>query len=162
MTPTAPNRHLAQINIGRLVADKDDPRVAEFMDNLERVNRLAERSPGYVWRFTDDTGVAATEVSFDGVDPRYIANLSVWESAEALEAFVFNTLHRRFYAKRAAWFEPLETPHFAMWWVAPGHRPSLEEGRARLERLRAEGPSEHAFGWSDLADARLWRERRCA
>jgi hypothetical protein len=52
--------------------------------------------------------------------------------------------------------------HFVMWWVAPGHRPSLEEGLARLDHLRAKGDSDHAFGWSYLKEATRWRSDGCA
>ena len=30
--------HLAQLNVGRLVAPTDDPRVKEFMDTLDMIN----------------------------------------------------------------------------------------------------------------------------
>lgn len=42
--------HLAELNIGTLHYPQDDPRVAEFMNNLDLVNGLAERAPGFVWR----------------------------------------------------------------------------------------------------------------
>ena len=86
--------HLAQLNIGRLVAPTDDPRVAAFMANLDRVNALAERSPGFVWRFQDDSGNATAVRPF--ADPDLLVNMSVWESAEALERFVWNTVHKHF------------------------------------------------------------------
>ena len=38
--------HLAELNIGKFKYPTTDPRMAEFMDNLDRVNALAERSPG--------------------------------------------------------------------------------------------------------------------
>lgn len=34
------NHQLAELNIGRLVAATDDPGVAEFMDNLDRIHGL--------------------------------------------------------------------------------------------------------------------------
>ena len=50
--------HLAQLNVARLRAPLDDPLIADFVDNLERVNALGERSPGYVWRLQTDEGDA--------------------------------------------------------------------------------------------------------
>ena len=41
--------HLAEINIGRLLAPTNDPKVAEFMANLDRVNGLGKRMPGFEW-----------------------------------------------------------------------------------------------------------------
>ncbi|MEL6317535.1 MAG: DUF3291 domain-containing protein [Pseudomonadota bacterium] len=159
---SGPRTHLAQLNVGRLAADKDDPSLAEFMDNLDRVNGLAERSEGFVWRYVGDSGCAAEDAPYDPEDPRVIVNLSVWESVEALERFVWMTLHKRFYAKRGAWFTPMKSPHFVMWPVAKGAVPTLEEAKARLEELRAHGPSARAFGWETAPGARLWREARCA
>src|SRR5262249_794827 len=77
---------LAQLNIGRLRYDVGDPRMAEFIDNLALVNGLAERSPGFVWRYQDDSGSAIDTRPFDG-DPRMAINLSVWDSVESLERF---------------------------------------------------------------------------
>ena len=54
-------------------------------------------------------------------------NLSVWESVEALETFVWNTVHARFYNAKASWFDKADEPHFVMWTIPAGHIPSLEE-----------------------------------
>ncbi|GGF52254.1 hypothetical protein GCM10011319_12160 [Mameliella alba] len=45
--------HLAEFNIGILRYDWEDPRIAEFSDNLDRVFAVAERSPGYVWHMAE-------------------------------------------------------------------------------------------------------------
>ena len=157
---TDPGRHLAQLNIGRLVADTDDPRVAAFMGALYRVNDIGKRSPGFVWMMegSGEPGRGNTDVKIDG-DPRFVANLTVWRDVESLEAFVWNTVHRQFYERRAEWFEVLGGMHFVMWWVPEGHRPSLKEALARLEHLRAYGDSDHAFAWTHAKEARLWRTR---
>ena len=151
--------HLAQINIGRLLYRQDDPRVAEFMNNLDRVNTAAERMPGFVWRLKDASGNATSISAYD--DPELLINMSVWESAETFETFVWQTVHARFYKRRAGWFEQLAAPHFAMWWIEPGHIPTPGEGRARLVHLALHGSSDHAFAWEGLASAKLWREARC-
>jgi hypothetical protein len=49
-----------------------------------------------------------------------------------------------------------------MWWVPDGHRPTLDEALERLEHLKQNGASEHAFGWDYIKEARLWKERSCA
>ena len=155
--------HLAQLNVGRLVAAPGDPRVAEFMDAIDRVNAVGKRSPGFVWMMEGSgaPGTGNTETRLDG-DTRFISNLTVWEDVTSLERFVFDTIHRRFYERRAEWFELLEGQHFAMWWVPAGHRPTLDEGLSRLDHLKTYGPSDHAFGWSHLKDARLWQSGGCA
>jgi len=141
--------HLAELNVGRLLAPTDDPRVAEFMDNLDRINGLGKRMPGFQWMMEGSEGTGNTEAKIDG-DPQYVSNLSVWESIETLETFVWRTIHKQFYRDRAKWFEVLGEQHFVMWWVTPGHRPTLEEALARLEHLNRHGDSDHAFGWAYL------------
>jgi hypothetical protein len=49
-----------------------------------------------------------------------------------------------------------------MWWVPAGRRPTMQEAIARLEHLKAHGPSEQAFGWESLVSAQLWKTARCA
>lgn len=155
-------QHLAQLNIGRLVAPTDDPRVADFMRALDAVNGVGKRSPGFVWMMegSGEPGQGNTDTKLDG-DAQFVANLTVWEDAQALEQFVWNTVHRQFYARRSEWFEVLGQQHFVMWWVPAGHRPTLDEARARLAHLQDNGDSDHAFGWSYLKDAQLWQTARC-
>lgn len=141
--------HLAELNIGRLLAPTDDPRVADFMNNLDRINGLGKRMPGFVWMMEGSgaPGTGNTEVKLDG-DPQAISNLTVWEDLASLEQFVWNTLHGQFMARKGEWFEVLAQSHFVMWWVEEGHRPDMAEAMDRLAYLRAQGPSEHAFDWA--------------
>lgn len=152
--------HLAQLNVGRILDSMDSPRMAEFKANLDRVNAIAERSPGFVWRLKDDSGNATAILT--SPDPFALVNMSVWESPEQLEHFVWNTLHKRFYQKKAAWFEPPKEPHFVMWWVPIGHVPSTAEALDRLAHLGQNGPTAHAFGWESLPNVKLWMSQRCA
>ena len=151
-------RHLAQFNIARIRYPLDDPRMAEFVDNVERVNGLAEKIDGFVWRLQDESSHAMNMTVYD--DPSILPNLAVWENVDALERFVWQTLHRRFYGRRREWFEPIE-PTLVMWWIPAGHRPDLAEAVARLDHLRAHGPSDFAFGWENIPAAQLWRTARC-
>jgi len=151
--------HIAQLNVGRFRYPTDDPRMAEFMGNLDRINALAERSEGFVWRLKDDTN-NATAIR-PASDPTMAVNMSVWESVEALEQFVWATVHKQFYNRKGAWFEKLATPHFVMWPIAVGHIPDLAEAKARLERLSRRGDSDVAFGWGHLPHIKLWMSRKC-
>jgi hypothetical protein len=155
-----PGHHLAQLNIGRLRHEADDPRMADFINNLALVNGLAERSEGFVWRYQDDSGSAIDTRPFAG-DPRMAVNLSVWESVETLERFVYQTVHKRFYGRREEWFEKMQEGYFVMWWVPAGHRPTVQEAIGRLEHLKRHGSSDHAFGWEGIASAQLWKTARC-
>ena len=151
--------HLAELNIARLKYPFDDPRIAEFADNLDSINALADRSEGFVWRMIDENGDAGLR-AFD--DALVMPNMSVWESPEHLERFVWNTVHKRFYRKRAEWFGLMRSQHFVMWWIEPGHLPDLMEAKARLDHLRAHSGSDFAFGWSHLPHVKLWQQARCA
>ena len=103
--------HIAQLNIGRPLHPIDDPRMAAFMDNLDRVNALAERSPGFVWRLKDESN-NATALRPSASDPTMAVNMSVWESVEALERFVWATVHKQFYNRKGEWFEQLADAAF--------------------------------------------------
>lgn len=140
---------LAELNVGRLRGTTDDPIVAEFMENLDRINGLGKRMPGFVWMMEGAAGAGNTEAKIDG-DPRYVPNLTVWETAAQLETFVFKTLHAKFMERRAEWFEALETMHFVMWWVPDGHKPTLAEALAKLAQLQSDGETPAAFGWDYL------------
>ena len=152
--------HLAELNVGRLIAPTDDPRVAEFMANLDRINGLGKRMPGFVWIMEGTAGSGNTDSAING-DPQYVPNLTVWEDVASLERFVWGTIHKQFYERRAKWFEVLGEMHFVMWWVPAGHRPSLAEALDRLAYRRANGDSDHAFGWDHLAEAKMHQTHGC-
>lgn len=142
-------RHLAQINVARLLHPEGDSRVAEFFANLDRINALAEASDGFVWRLRDEESGNATGI-VASPDPALIINMSVWRDLDALRAFVYRTDHAGIMAKRREWFEKPKEAHLALWWTE-GTMPRPEQGLARLAYLRRHGPSEKAF---DFASAR--------
>ena len=135
--------HLAQLNIARLGAPLDSPTLAGFVAALEPINALADGSPGFVWRLQTDEGDATSIRAFD--DDMLIVNMSVWESLEALRAFVYGPDHRAVMAGRRQWFEKMAEAYLVLWWVPAGYVPSVDEAKERLERLRRDGPSPAAF-----------------
>jgi hypothetical protein len=154
---------LAELNVGRLLAPTDDPRVADFMENLDRVNGLGKRMPGFVWMMegSGTPGTGNTEAKIGG-DPQYVSNLTVWEDVASLETFVWKTVHKQFYDRRAEWFEVMGQMHFVMWWVPAGHRPTLDEALEKLAYKQEHGDSDVAFGWSYLKEAQAWKTHGCA
>jgi hypothetical protein len=134
---------LAQINVGRLVAPSGDLRVQPFFDALDRINALAERSSGFVWRLQSSAG-NATDIKPTS-DPLFIVNLSVWADAESLFEFVYRSGHTPEMARRREYFERFEGAYQALWWVPAGCRPSVDEGLSRLWRLDRYGPTREAF-----------------
>jgi Domain of unknown function (DUF3291) len=134
---------LAQINVGRLVAPRDDARVKPFFDALDRINALADAFPGFVWRLQGKSG-DATDIQ-PTEDPLFLVNLTVWSDADALFNFVYRSAHTPVMAQRRQYFEPFEGAYQAMWWIPAGHRPSVDEGLSRLWRLDRYGPTPLAF-----------------
>lgn len=145
-----PGFELAQLNIARPRADLDDPLMAGFAANLDRINALAEASPGFVWRLQDESGNAtALDHPFAA---GIIVNLTVWRDVEALRLYTYKSEHAEFVRRRAAWFGELEGPHLVLWWLPAGQRPTLAEAGQRLDRLAAAGPSPEAFIFSRAFD----------
>ena len=140
---TAQNWHLAQYNVAWMLAPLDDPRLDGFRENLDKINGLADVSPGFVWRHQEADGNSTSIRVRD--DPRILINFSVWESAEALFEYTFHSAHVEVYRKRKEWFEHLEDPWAVLWWVPAGHKPTVEEAEERLRYLAAHGPSQEAF-----------------
>ena len=137
---------LAQMNVARLKAPLDSPQLADFVGALDRINAVADAAPGFIWRLQDDSG-NATALQPMGED--IIINVSVWRDAEALQAFVYRSDHAGVMRRRREWFEKMEL-YLVLWWVPRGHRPTPEEGIARLDALRSRGPSESAFTFGKL------------
>jgi hypothetical protein len=135
--------HLAQLNVGRMVAPLDAPEIDGFRAQLDPINALADADPGLVWRLQTEAG-NATDIR-PTEDDLFLINLSVWRSIEALRAFTYTTAHVQVLRQRRAWFEQLAAAHLVLWWVPAGHIPSIEEALARLDRLRREGPTPAAF-----------------
>lgn len=136
--------HLAQLNVGRLLAPIDAPEIADFVDALDRINALGEASPGFVWRMQDDGGNATAIPVFED-DDRSIANLTVWESLEALTDFVYRSDHAEVMRRRREWFSRMVEAHLVLWWIPAGTTPTLAEAVERLEHVRVHGPSPYAF-----------------
>ena len=135
--------HLAQINIGRLLAPIDKPQIADFKNNLDAINALAERSPGFKWRLKGDNNNATDFHPFG--DELDIVNMSVWESVDALKAFAFQSEHMEFMKRRREWFVKYPTAYMALWWIPEGHKPTIDEAKERLLSLDENGDTEFAF-----------------
>ena len=135
---------LAQFNVARLNAPLDHPDTAEFVANLETINAVAESSPGFVWRLTDDSGLSSSYVAaYD--DPLMIINYSIWATPADLHAFVFATEHTTFLRRRREWFQPVDEAILVCWWIPAGSRPPVAEAQRQLELLREVGPTAEAF-----------------
>ena len=143
--------HLAQINIARMRHDLDDPRMAGFVDNLDKINALGEEAPGFLWRYQDDSGAATDTRGFD--DDDLLLNITVWESIDALRDYVVNTEHVNFLRRKLEWFDRVgELPTNTLWWIPAGSVPTVAEAVERVHHLHGRGPTEHAFTFKDRFD----------
>jgi len=135
--------HLAQANIGLLRAPIEDPIMEGFRSQLDSINALADRSPGFVWRLQTEDGNALAIRPF--ADQRMAINMSVWESLGALQQFVYGSAHVGPLRDRKQWFESIEGPILVLWWLPVGHVPTVAEALERLAHLKERGPSRDAF-----------------
>lgn len=136
--------HVAQLNVGVLQAPLDSPQLADFVANLDQVNAIADAAPGFVWRLADSDGSNATSLRPRG--PDLLVNMSVWETLEALRAFVYrNGPHLDMLRRRREFFRALDQGHLVLWWIPAGHIPDLDEAFSRLDLLRHEGAGPAAF-----------------
>ena len=100
------NLHLAQINIARLIAPLDDPRLEGFVSRLAEINALADSAPGFVWRLQTPEGDATYLRVFE--DEQILVNMSVWQDIESLKQFTYKTAHTDLVRARANWFETMD------------------------------------------------------
>ncbi|MDY7106863.1 MAG: DUF3291 domain-containing protein [Actinomycetota bacterium] len=138
--------HLAELNVARLTRPLDDAENAEFVAALGPINAIAEATPGFVWRLTDDDGQSSTYVTIPEIDdPLVIANYSIWRDVDSLRHYVYRSGHASYLRRRRDWFERPSAATTVCWWTPEGTIPGVAEAYRRLERLRRDGPS--ADGW---------------
>jgi Domain of unknown function (DUF3291) len=140
--------HLAQANIARMRAPRENPMMKSFVDQLDYINSVADRAPGFVWRLQDEAGDATAIRVFE--DERILFNMSVWESVEALFDYVYKSDHKAPLRDRRNWFEKVEGATVVLWWIPAGTLPTVDEARARFEQLNRDGPTPSAFTFKTL------------
>ncbi len=140
--------HIAEVNIGRMRAALEDPVMAGFVARLDEINALADRSPGFVWRLQTSEGNATYLRPYD--DDRILFNLSVWETIEHLQQYVYRSAHLELLRQRREWFEKFAGAYVTLWWVPAGHIPSVDEAKKRLASLEVNGPTPFAFTFKTL------------
>jgi hypothetical protein len=135
---------LAQLNIATLLMPLEAPGMKDFVDNLDRINALAEGSNGFVWRLTGE-GNDATSLRPFGEE--VIVNMSVWRDIAALNQFVFKSAHVEIMKRRKEWFSRMADAYMVLWWVPEGHQPDVHEAKLKLDHIRAFGPTPEAFNF---------------
>lgn len=142
--------HLAQVNIARMLGSPHEPVMAGMFERMEEMNRLAEQSAGFVWRFqTSDAAADALRI-FEGFfvpfEPeRLFFNMSVWESVEHLRQYVLKSAHGEMLRDKRQWIAPVDRAHLALWWIPYGHNPTVAESAERLRAVEEKGSTPFAF-----------------
>ena len=140
--------HLAQINIAQMKGkDVDDPIMKDFVDNIDRINQLAEASPGFVWRLKDDEDNALSINPFP--DNSLLINVSVWEDVKSLEQYVYHSMHVEIMKRKREWFHHFNGFYYALWWIKAGAFPSAQQAAEKLKQLQVNGPSQEVFTFKE-------------
>src|ERR1043166_2576822 len=79
---------LAQLNVALMREPLESPRMADFVANLDRINALAESSPGFVWRMQSEEGNAT---AFRPLGDDTLVNISVWRDVQSLNKYVYGS-----------------------------------------------------------------------
>lgn len=142
---------LAVVNVAQLRHPLSDQRMAGFVDGIDIINRLAEASPGFVWR---GQGVAGHSALLPVGAGELLVNVSLWMSYLDFHAFTYAGAHGRYLTGRTQWFVPIPGSTTALWWT-PGHVGSIgvDDALTRLELLRRDGPAPRAFSVLQQWDA---------
>jgi len=141
---------LSQLNIADALYDTDDPRMEGFTGRIERINILAERAPGFIWRLTDDgESDGALSLRLEGQGGYTLVNMSVWANINSLYNFVYKTAHAKVMQGKDDWFRPISMAHMVMWYVSDRHRPDLDEAKHKLDLIRDQGATFDAFDFQN-------------
>jgi hypothetical protein len=142
-------QYIAQLNISKMIGvNIDDPIMKDFVAQLDEINLLGEQSKGFVWRLKSEDGNATSYNPYS--DNRIIVNFTVWETAEDLKDFVYNTAHRLVMKDRKRWFENLGQPSYVLWYVDADKIPTIDEAVERLYYLQSNGATSYAFDFKNI------------
>lgn len=135
---------LAQINIAKMKGeDINAPIMKDFVENIDRINQLAEASRGFVWRLKDEEDNALSINPFP--DNSLLINVSVWTDIEHLKQYVYQSMHAEIMQRKREWFHHFKDFHYALWWTKTGEYPSAEAAAKKLSQLQAKGPNQEVF-----------------
>lgn len=136
--------HLAQVNIAKRLAPMDDPIMQDFVNNLDKINAIADNSEGFVWRLQDEDKDEAAAIFKDDT---LLINMSVWENIEALFNYTYNSGHIEVFKRKKEWFSKMKMMHMAFWYVPEGYEPTFQDAKDRLDYLNTHGDTPYAFSF---------------
>ena len=136
--------HLAQVNIAKRLAPMDDPIMQDFVNNLDRINAIADAANGFIWRMQDEDKELGAKIFQDDT---LLINMSVWENLESLFNYTYNSGHIEVFKRKKEWFEKMKMIHMAFWYVPAGYEPTFEDAKNRLDYLNTHGDTPYAFSF---------------
>lgn len=136
--------HLAEVNIAKRLAPMDDPIMQDFVNNVDRMNAIADASEGFIWRLLDEDKDLGAEVF---QDDELLINMSVWKDLKSLFDYTYNSNHIEVFKRKKEWFIKIEMTHMAFWYVPKGYEPSFQDAKNRLDYLNKYGDTPYAFSF---------------
>lgn len=134
--------HLAQVNVAKRLAPMDDPIMKDFVDNVDRINVLADEHEGFVWRLKDEDKDVAAKIF---QDETLLINMSVWKSLDALFNYTYKSGHIEVFKRKKEWFSKMKMTHMAFWYVPEDYEPTFQDAKQRLDYLNEHGDTPYAF-----------------
>lgn len=134
--------HLAQVNIAKRLAPMDDPIMSDFVNNLDRINAIADDAKGFIWRLQDEDKDEAVQIF---KDDSLIINMSVWSDIDALFNYTYKSDHIEVFKRKKEWFSKIKMMHMAFWYVPEGYEPTFQDAKHRLDYLNKHGDTPFAF-----------------
>jgi hypothetical protein len=106
---------------------------------VPKVNAIAERSPGFVWRSGEEAERVRPSAGRSSLETAHDRLLLGLGDAGALPHYVYKTVHGAFYRRGHEWFESDKPRGYVLWWVEAGHIPDIAEARDRWRRIARTG-----------------------
>ena len=138
------NLYLAQVNIAKRLAPLDDPIMQDFVNNVDKINTIADLSSGLIWRLKDEDKGEAVSVFQDDT---LVINMSVWKDLESLFNYTYKSGHIAVFKRKKEWFTKMKMMHMAFWYVPEGYEPTFIDAKNRLDYLNVHGDTPYAFSF---------------
>ncbi len=143
--------NLAQVNIAKRLAPMDDPIMQDFVNNLDKINAIADSADGFVWRMQDEDKELGAKV-FE--DDTLLINMSVWKNLESLFEYTYNSGHIEVFKRKKEWFSKMKMMHMAFWYIPKSYEPTFQDAKDRLDYLNKHGDTPYAFSFKSKFTAK--------
>lgn len=136
--------HLAEVNIAKRLAPMDDPIMQDFVNNVDKMNAIADAAEGFIWRMKDEDKELGAKIF---QDDELLINMSVWKDLESLFNYTYKSRHIEVFKRKKEWFSKMKMMHMAFWYVPEGYEPTFQDAKDRLDYLNMYGDTPYAFSF---------------